>query len=124
MSGTVDVRTGDRPIMTARTDRIEARIAPDAAEKIRQAAALSGASTSAFMVDAALDRAERLLRRQHETVVSTEYFEKLLAWLDEPGEPNAALERAFKRLRDHVIRRVDTDAPVRQRTASRKPRTR
>lgn len=84
--------------MAARIDRIEARVAPQTAEKIRQAAALEGTSTSAFVIDAASDRADRILRRQHETVVPSEYFESLLEALDEPGRPIRALTKAFERL--------------------------
>ncbi len=99
--------------MANRTDRLEARIAPDDADKIRKAAALSGASASAFMVDAAVDRAERVLRRESETVVSAEYFDRLLAALDEPPEVMSRLQRAarqFERLAtgdgdSYVIRR-------------------
>lgn len=85
--------------MATRTDRIEARVAPETAEKIKEAAALTGLSTSAFMVDAAAERAEAVLRRQRETVVSSEYFDQLLAWLDEPDEPVPALQKAAARLR-------------------------
>jgi uncharacterized protein (DUF1778 family) len=41
--------------MKTKTDRIEARLDPQSAEKIKKAAALEGVSTSAFMVDAAAD---------------------------------------------------------------------
>jgi uncharacterized protein (DUF1778 family) len=104
--------------MPTRTDRIETRVAPETAEKIRQAAALSGMSTSAFMVDAAADRAERLLRSQRETVVPSEFFDKLLESLDEPDEPVPALQKAFARL--HEIAEPYPERSPSQRPAKRR----
>ncbi len=88
--------------VASKTDRIEARLAPEMAEKIKRAAALSGTSTSAFVVDAAADRAERLLRSQRETVVPAEFFDRLLESLDEPAKPVPALQKAFARLRELI----------------------
>ena len=91
--------------MATRTERIEARIDPKVREKIQKAAALEGMSTSAFIVGAAADRADRILGRWHVTVVSDELFEELLADLDTPPEPNPALARAAARARRIVTRR-------------------
>jgi uncharacterized protein (DUF1778 family) len=88
--------------VSTRTDRIEARVAPETADKIKQAAALSGTSTSAFVIDAAADRAERILHRQRETVVPSDYFDRLLDALDEPRRAIPALTKGFKRLRKIV----------------------
>lgn len=101
--------------MAARTDRIEARLAPETADTIKQAAAISGTSTSAFMVDAATDRAQRILRTWRETVLPAELFDQLLESLDEPGEPVPALERAFARLRELV----ESDSPTAQHSTHR-----
>lgn len=108
--------------MASKTERIEARIAPDRAERIRKAAALEGVSTSAFVVDAAADRAERILRRWHETVVPAEFFDELLAALDEPPVAIAALKRAAERF--ERIPRDDGSAIIRKRTSRRKPSAR
>lgn len=44
--------------MPAQTDRVEARLTPDERERIRRAAELRHTSTSAFMVAAALAKAD------------------------------------------------------------------
>jgi uncharacterized protein (DUF1778 family) len=94
-------------VMTTRTrtDRIEARVSPSTAERIRYAAALTGESMSAFVVDAAAERAERVISEQRQTVVPDEFFEQMLAALDEPPSPAPALERAAKKARKSVTRR-------------------
>lgn len=100
--------------MGTRTERIEARVAPETAEKIKEAAALSGSSTSAFIIDAAADRAERILRRQRETVVPSDYFDQLLEALDEPGQAKPALTKAFEDLEEIIAgRRSRSEAPKR-----------
>lgn len=91
--------------MGARTDRIEARLVPEIAEKIKQAAAITGTSASAFMVDAAADRAERILRTWRETVVPSEYFDQLLEALDEPPKVIPALAKAAERWKGTIKRR-------------------
>lgn len=91
--------------MASRTDRIEARLAPETAEKIKQAAALSGSSASAFMVDAAADRAERILRTWRETMLPSDYFDELLTALDEPPKAVPALAKAAQRWKGSIKRR-------------------
>ena len=53
-----------------RTERIEARIDPERAERIRYAAELVHTSMSAFVVDAAAERAERIITDQRARPVS------------------------------------------------------
>jgi uncharacterized protein (DUF1778 family) len=85
---------GEVDDMAARTDRIEARVEPDRAERIRFASTLLHQSTSSFVVDAATDRAERVIADHAYTAVPSDYFDKLLAALDEPARPVPALVRA------------------------------
>jgi uncharacterized protein (DUF1778 family) len=44
--------------MAVNTDRMEARVSPEERDRIEQAAATAGLSVSAFMVSAAVERAE------------------------------------------------------------------
>ena len=80
--------------MAQRTERIEARVAPDRADRIRFASSLSHTSVSAFMVEAASEKAERVIAETSYTVVPDEYFDAILRALDEPGQPIAVLRRA------------------------------
>ena len=109
--------------MATRTERFEARLAPEEAEKIRQAAASSGMSASAFVVAAASRWADEVLHRERETVVSAEYFDRLLAWLDEPAEPIPALVRAAQEW-DWQLSDDGETAIIRERTPSRRSRAR
>ncbi len=84
--------------MATRTDRIEARIEPERADRIRYASELVDESMSAFIVRAAADRAERVIAEHTFTKVDDEYFERLIAALDGPGVPVAALAKAVGRV--------------------------
>ena len=84
--------------MAVKTDRLEARLSPDERRRIEQAASASGVSVSAFMVGAAVDRADEIIAATTTTVVPADYFDSLLAALDEPA-PAPRLARAAKRSR-------------------------
>lgn len=91
--------------MAAKTERMEARVDPERAGRIRYAAGLRGASVSAFIVEAAAEKAERVLLEQREMVVPAVFFDRLLAALDEPAASVAALEKAAARAREVVKQR-------------------
>lgn len=84
--------------MAVKTDRFEARLSTDERERIERAAATAGQSMSAFMVGAAVDRADEVIAAVMTTVVPTDYFDGLLAVLDEP-EPAPRLAEAAGRAR-------------------------
>jgi len=85
--------------MAVRTDRVEARVSPDQRERIERAAAFSGESMSTFMVAAAVQRADDVIADQSSTVVPADYFDQLLAALDEPAEKAPRLATAAKQSR-------------------------
>jgi len=87
-----------------RTERIEARIEPERAERIRYAAELVHTSMSAFVVDAAAERAERVIADHKETIVPSEFFDSLLDALDE-GAAVPSLRKAAGRARRSIKRR-------------------
>jgi uncharacterized protein (DUF1778 family) len=81
-----------------KTDRLEARLAPEERKRIEQAAALAGEPVSAFVVLAALDRAEIVVTERATTLVPTDYFDRLLSSLD-VAEEAPRLARAARRAR-------------------------
>ena len=83
--------------MATRTERIEARIQPDQAERIRFASSLMHTSLSGFMVEAASEKAEQVIAEASYTIVPDDYFDNLLAALDEPVQPIQALQAAAVR---------------------------
>lgn len=85
--------------MRERADRIEARVQPERAKRIRLASRLLQTSVSAFVVDAAAEKAEQVIAEHAYTSVPNKYFDRLLAALDEPPVPIPALVRAAERVR-------------------------
>jgi uncharacterized protein (DUF1778 family) len=77
----------------ARTSRIELRADPDREQRIRYAAQLQRQSVSAFVLDAAADRAEQVIASASETVVPSEFFDELWEALDSPPRPSPVLRR-------------------------------
>jgi uncharacterized protein (DUF1778 family) len=85
--------------MAARTQRVEARIETEVVERIRRAAAIAHTSMSSFLVAAASEKADAVLAREYRTVVPADYFDELLAALDQPPEVLPALADAGARAR-------------------------
>lgn len=90
------------------TERFEFRVPPEQKLAIAAAAALLGMDASDFAREVLAERTEEVLT-EHElkTVVPASYFSELVAALDEPARPNAALAKALDRLRRDVA--VDHD---------------
>ena len=88
-----------------KTDRMEARVSPEERQRIEQASVVAGMSVSAFMVNAAVDRADEVISQAATTAVPADYFDALLVALDDP-EPAPRLSGAAskaartKRIRD------------------------
>jgi uncharacterized protein (DUF1778 family) len=70
--------------MAVKTDRIEARLSPDERARIERAASTSGLSVSAFLVSSAVARADEVIAAATTTLVPADYFDQLVAALDEP----------------------------------------
>lgn len=60
---------------------------------------MSGESMSSFIVNAAVERADEVIAAHAATVVPSDYFDRLLAALDEPAEASPRLAAAAKRAR-------------------------
>jgi uncharacterized protein (DUF1778 family) len=84
--------TRERTIMsTTKTDRVEVRVARQSHEQISAAAEQVNETTSEFMRNAALDRADKILALSSRTLMSPQQFDALLTSLDVPDEaPNLA----------------------------------
>lgn len=85
--------------MSVKSDRVEARLSPDQRDRIGRAAAFTGESLSAFMVAAAVMRADDVIGEHSSTVVPAQYFDQLVAALDEAPETSPRLAAAAKRAR-------------------------
>ncbi len=89
----------------AATARLEFRVTPEDRAVIERAAQLAGEPVTAFARTAAEERAQRIVR-EHDaaTTVPAEFFDELIAALDEPPQTSPALVKAAKRLNKTVIR--------------------
>ena len=72
-------------------ERLEARLSPEQASTIAAAARAVGRSRSSFVVEAAVERAERILKHERETRVAWDRAEGFLAWFDRPAEAVSGL---------------------------------
>ncbi len=85
--------------------RFEFRVRPDTKKRIEHAANLVDESASDFVRAAAERRADEVLReRDVVTIVPAEFFDQLLAALEQTPQPSPALTRAGKRARGMVKR--------------------
>lgn len=85
--------------MAIRSSRIELRAAPASERRLRFAASLAKQTLSAFLLDAATERAERVISESRETLVPPAFFDKLWRSLDKPPAPNKSLRRAAGKAR-------------------------
>ena len=77
--------------------RISIRVKPSVKRTIQTAAALSGIDETAFILNAAHERAVEVVGRHERTVLGRADFEALLAVLDNPPPPTEKLKAAMKR---------------------------
>ncbi len=82
----------------AKTARIEVRTDAEREALLKRAAGLTNQTLTNFILEAAEERALRVVAEANTTVVPAEYFDELLAALERPPTPNPALRDAAKRL--------------------------
>lgn len=87
---------------TARTSRVEARIAPDALAVVRRAAELQGRSVSDFLVAAALKDAQRTIEEAQIIRLSVEEQRRFVELLIDPPALAPAMQRALEAHRDLI----------------------
>ena len=78
-----------------KTERVQIRIDPVAKHMLERAAALAKTTVSAFVVNSALEAADRLISKHERLAISQRDWNRFFDALVDPPEPNAALRRAF-----------------------------
>ena len=92
-------------MIAAASARLKFRVRPDRKSQIERAAQLVHEPVSDFARTAAAEKAQRVLREYDATTtVPARFFDELLAALDTPARPSAALTRAGRRARKLVTR--------------------
>lgn len=84
-------------ISPTRRHRIEVRVTPEQDALIRQAADLEDTTVTAFVLDTVTSRARKLLKQNHDLVLSNEAFDQFIAELDKPAEVVPELVELFRR---------------------------
>lgn len=77
--------------------RLNFRVRPDTEHRLRAAAAATDQSLTDFVISSAEARADEVLASR--TLVPADYFDQLIAALDEPVTPNESLRTLARRPR-------------------------
>jgi uncharacterized protein (DUF1778 family) len=96
---------------TENRDRITNRVPQPIALKLQEAADLTGATLNQFMVQAALEKAEKIIERETVIRFSKNDAAMLINMLDNPSKPNAALQRAFDRFKQREKENGNSSSP-------------
>lgn len=81
----------------AASERIEIRLRPEQRREVEQASSLLQMTTSDFIREAVAIRAEEVLAEEAATLVPPDFFDALVAALDEPPRANPTLAAAAER---------------------------
>ncbi|WP_347769945.1 DUF1778 domain-containing protein [Nonomuraea sp. B5E05] len=84
--------------------RLEVRISAEDKELIESAADAARETTTSFVLNALREAAQEVLRREQVTSVPPDFFEAVIASLEEPPQRNEALTAAARRRSDTVKR--------------------
>lgn len=98
------------------SDRITNRVPKPIARKLQEAAELTGATVNQFMVQASLEKAEKILDREKTIYFSKKDAAMLIDLLDNPPPPNAALLKASERFTQREIDNGNQSGPAASRT--------
>ncbi|MFD3223697.1 type II toxin-antitoxin system TacA family antitoxin [Rahnella aceris] len=77
--------------------RVELKTSPDLKDLLREAAAAAGLDLSAFILSAALERAESVLDNQRRRQLSSQSWQQVNQLLSEPAAPTLALQALMRR---------------------------
>lgn len=90
-------------------ERITARISSSVAKTLNSAAALTGTTLNNFVVQAALEKAQKIVDRETTIPLSAADAAMLLDLLDAPPAPNRAMQQGFARFMKEKYGKTDVD---------------
>ncbi|MET0267657.1 MAG: DUF1778 domain-containing protein [Duganella sp.] len=91
-------------------ERITARISSTVAETLNSAAQLTGTTLNNFVVQAALEKAQKIVDRETTIRLSPNDTAMLLDLLDHPPKPNDALSQAFQLFMKEKYGKTEADS--------------
>lgn len=80
--------------------RVELKTSNDLKDVLREAAMAAGLDLSAFILNAALERAESVLDNQRRRQLTAESWQQMNQLLSEPAAPTLALKALMRRKKD------------------------
>jgi uncharacterized protein (DUF1778 family) len=84
-------------LASTRDERIEFRVSPETKKLLIRAAELRGGNLTSFVLESAQERATDVIERYERLRLTDADRDRLLAALDTPPAPIAALKRAFQK---------------------------
>lgn len=81
----------------SRRQRLEMRVTPQQDAVIRQAARLENTTVTAFVLDTVTARAQKVIRKHQDLMLSNAAFDRFLAELDKPSRAVPQLAKLFER---------------------------
>jgi uncharacterized protein (DUF1778 family) len=81
----------------SRDERIDCRVNSDSKSLFARAAELCGVTLTSFMIEAARERAVRMINEHERLVLNNEARDAFMNALSNPPAPNTALRRAVKK---------------------------
>ncbi len=82
--------------VSKQNQRISARVPLHVYDMLAQAAELSGATVNQFLVQSALEKAQKVMEREHFIRMTTRSASLFFDTLENPPEPNEKLKHAIK----------------------------
>jgi uncharacterized protein (DUF1778 family) len=87
-------------VTTEERGRITARVSQSIVERLQEAAEFTGATLNQFLIQAALEKADKIIEKEKTIHLSLDAVAMLINMLENPSKPNAALTMAFERYRN------------------------
>jgi uncharacterized protein (DUF1778 family) len=83
--------------MTAKTERISARVSENVYQTLHRAADLLGSTVNQFLVQSALERAQAVIKEESIIYLSGESAKSFFDAIENPPAPNQKLKAAFRK---------------------------
>lgn len=85
-----------------KNERITARVTEQVKDRLSSAADIMGATLNQFLVQAALEKAEKVIEKDKAIYLSNKDAQVFFDALDNPPEPNERLKNAFKNYKEKI----------------------
>lgn len=89
-------------MITAKNERITARVSEQVKDTLTVAADIMGATLNQFLIQAALEKAEDIIEKDKIIYLSDKDTQVFFDALDNPPEPNTKLKKAFKNYKNKI----------------------